>query len=100
MIYAKEFDKKYNYNELLIQTTKIDDYNLRDFYKLIINESITNSSFYYIENYRLKNGERETFLVSKAKRCVACYMLGFMMTIKRLMDYMSLLGFKKVKRDQ
>lgn len=100
IIYAKEFDKKYNYNDLLIQTTKIDDYNLRDFYKLIINESITESSFYYIENYRLKNGERETFLVSKAKRCVACYMLGFMMTIKRLMDYISLLESKKVKPDQ
>ena len=100
IIYAKEFDKKYDYNDLLIQTTKIDDYNLRDFYKLIINESITGSSFYYIENYRLKNGERETFLVSKAKRCVACYLLGFMMTIKRLMDYISLLESKKVEPKQ
>lgn len=100
IIYTREFDKKYNYNDLLIQTTKIDDYNLRDFYKLIINESIIKSSFYYIENYKLENGERESFLVSKAKRCVACYLLGFMMTIKRLMDYISLLESKKVKPDQ
>lgn len=100
IIYTREFDKKYNYNDLLIQTTKIDDYNLRDFYKLIINESIIKSSFYYIENYKLENGERESFLVSKAKRCAACYLLGFMMTIKRLMDYISLLESKKVKPDQ
>ena len=100
IIYTREFDKKYNYNDLLIQTTKIDDYNLRDFYKLIINESIIKSSFYYIENYKLENGERESFLVSKAKRCVACYLLGFMMTIKRLMNYISLLESKKVKPDQ
>ena len=95
--YTREFDKKYNFNELMNITMKIDDYNLRDFYQVIIKEAYKNSSFALMENYKCENGERETFLVSKAKRCVSVYLLGFMISIKRLMNYYSLLESKKIK---
>lgn len=66
--YTKEFFAKYDRNVLLDKTTKITDYNIRDFFQAIIKENNGVQSKPY--QLKLDNNENAYFLFCKLRRNV------------------------------
>ena len=66
--YTRDFYQKYSINDLLEETMKISDYNIKDFFQSIIKEDIG----WMKRNYgaKLKSGEYAFFMYSKTLRNV------------------------------
>lgn len=95
MGYSREFDKKYDLVELYNDIGKLSDYNLRDFYQQLIRTVKVSS--YYTPSYSKKaeNGEKQSFLASKARRFVVLYALAFTIFIKKVISYVECLNANK-----
>lgn len=89
--YCREFDKKYDLVEIYNNIGKLSDYNLRDFYQTIIRDIKKESMFTYIECDKCANGEKESFLVSKAHRFVILYGLAFSIVFNKIVDLVTML---------
>ena len=62
--YTKEFYQKYSKNELLEESVKISDYNIKDFFQSIIKDF--KSEPYKPYGQKLRNGEYAYFMYSKS----------------------------------
>lgn len=93
--YCREFDKKYDLIELLTETEKLSDYNLRDYYKELFKNFKSNSSFTSFPSKTMPNGEKEAFLNSKATRILSLYSYGIMVFFDKLYDYVQQISANK-----
>ena len=66
--YTRDFYQKYSINDLLEETMKISDYNIKDFFQSIIKEDI--GWMQRIYGAKLKSGEYAFFMYSKTLRNV------------------------------
>jgi hypothetical protein len=64
--YVRDFYNKYSVNDLLDETTKISDYNIRDFIQSIIKGGLGTPTYPY--GPKLNNGEYAFFMYSKSLR--------------------------------
>lgn len=100
--YTREFDKKYDFQDLLIQTSSIPDYNLRDFFQTIIKDTNKTSQFALFEWRKTgkNSNERESFLNSKYKRIWNIYIFGFVTIFKKIIDNYSVIKGENFKRSK
>lgn len=93
--YCREFDKKYDLIELLTETEKLSDYNLRDYYKELFKNFKSSSSFTSFPSKTMPNGEKEAFLNSKAARILSLYSYGIMVFFDKFYDYIKQISANK-----
>lgn len=93
--YCREFDKKYDLIELLTETEKLSDYNLRDYYKELFKNFKSSSTFTPFMSKNMPNGEKEAFLNSKATRILSLYSYGIMVFFDKLYDYVKQISANK-----
>lgn len=92
--YSREFNRVYNYDDLLSHVNRISDYITRDFYITIINES-RKMYLCNTDDRKLKNGENAGFIYSKLKRNVITQLAASLLVVNDLDKKRSLLTLEK-----